>query len=461
MLDILIIRHQVVKFMRDFLDDQGFLDVETPILIKSTPEGARDYLVPSRLYPGKFYALPQSPQQLKQLLMVGGVEKYFQIARCFRDEDPRADRVVELTQLDLEMSFVDEEDILNLMESLYSSLIAELFPNKKLLRPFPRISYKHSMETYATDKPDLRFALEMTDVSHIVGGTEFKVFSSTVKEGGIVKGFSAPGCAGYARRQLDGLVEFVKSRGAHGLVWIALTGDSPSLQNLTAEQFKSPASRFLSVDTVREIASSTGANMGDLIFLIAGDAKSTNTALEALRNEMGRRLELADPNLLAFAFVTDFPLLEWDDENGKWTAMHHPFSSPKEGNGNFLETDPGSVIAKQYDLVCNGIELSSGAIRNHLPKMFYKVFSKVGYSKEEVNQKFGGMIKALSYGAPPHGGMAPGIDRIVMLLADVENIREIILFPLNQNAQDLLVNAPSEVSEKQLKELNIKIETFK
>tara|TARA_B100001123_G_scaffold236509_1_gene265197 strand:- start:9142 stop:10935 length:1794 start_codon:yes stop_codon:yes gene_type:complete len=453
---ILSIRHQVVKFMRDFLDQREFLDVETPILIKSTPEGARDYLVPSRLYPGKFYALPQSPQQLKQLLMVGGIEKYFQIARCFRDEDPRADRVVELTQLDVEMSFVDEEDILALIEELYSSLVKTLFPNKKLMTPFPRMSYKDAMDTYSTDKPDLRFELKMSDVSKSVTNSEFKVFSSTIAKGGIVKGFSAPRCAGYPRRQLDDLVEFVKTKGANGLIWIALAGESGDLDNLTVEQIKSPASKFLSVETVKNIAASTGGGIGDLIFLIAGDDKSTNLALEALRNEMGRRLDLADPDMLAFAFVTDFPLLEWEDDSNSWTAMHHPFSSPKDGTEHMLNTSPESVIAKQYDLVCNGVETAGGSIRIHQRNIQEKVFELMGHSKEGIQEQFGQLLDALEYGAPPHGGFAGGIERLLMVLTGINNIRDVIAFPKTQTGVDPLFQAPGIASEGQLKELHLK-----
>ena len=457
MREILALRHRVVKFVRDFLDERGFLEVETPILIKSTPEGARDYLVPSRLYPGKFYALPQSPQQLKQLLMVGGVEKYFQIARCFRDEDPRADRVVELSQLDLEMSFVTEEDVLDLMEELYSALVEALFPDKRLPKPFPRLTYKKAMDTYATDKPDLRFGLEMADISDIAAGTEFKVFSSAVKNGGIVKAFRAPGCADYPRRQLDALVEFVKTRGAKGLVWLALTGESSDLDDLTEDQVKSPASRFLSLDTVKAISRSTGATVGDLVLIIAGPPKPTNLALEALRNEMGRRLELTDPDLLSFAFVTDFPLFEWDEQEGRWDAMHHPFTSPKEGQEGLLNTDPGAIIAKQYDLVCNGVETAGGSIRIHHRDTQEKIFGLMGHTKADLQDRFGQLLDALEYGAPPHGGFAGGIERVLMVLTGTENIRDVIAFPKTQTGADPLFQAPGPVDEAQLKELHIRI----
>ena len=457
MRDILILRHRVVKFIRDFLDQRGFLEIETPILIKSTPEGARDYLVPSRLYPGKFYALPQSPQQLKQLLMVAGVEKYFQIARCFRDEDPRADRVVEFTQLDLEMSFVEEEDVLDLTEELYTALVKKLFPEKRVLTPFPRLTYAEAIDTYATDRPDLRFGLKMSDISDLVAGTEFRVFSSTLEGGGTVKAFAAPGCASYPRRQLDGLVEFVKTRGAQGLVWIALTGEQSSLDSLTQEGVKSPASRYLSLDSVKAMARRTGAEVGDLILIIAGPPKPTNVALEALRNEMGRRLELADPDLLAFAFVVDFPLFEWDEQEGRWDAMHHPFTSPRDGQEELLETDPGAIISKQYDLVCNGVECAGGSIRVHRRDTQEKIFELMGHSKDSIQEQFGHLLDALEYGAPPHGGIAGGIERQLMVLTGIENIRDVLAFPKTQTGGDPLFEAPSSVDEEQLKELHIRV----
>ena len=328
MRDALIVRHRVVKFIRDFLDQRGFLEIETPILIKSTPEGARDYLVPSRLYPGSFYALPQSPQQLKQLLMAAGVEKYFQIARCFRDEDLRADRQPEHTQLDLEMSFVDEDDILDLIEELFTALVDSVVPDKTVLSPFPRLTYAEAMASYGTDKPDLRFGLKMSDMSDIAASTDFRVFTSAVESGGVVKGFSAPGCATYSRRQTDELIEFVKAWGARGLVTIALTGEG-SVDDLTQDQIRSAAARFLTVEQVRDMARRTGAEVGDMILIVAGPEKTANQALSNLRHEMGQRLEMADPNLIAFAFVTDFPLFEWDEKQDRWDAMHHPFSMPK------------------------------------------------------------------------------------------------------------------------------------
>ena len=457
MQDILILRHKVVKFIRDFLDDRGFLEIETPILTKSTPEGARDYLVPSRLYPGQFYALPQSPQQLKQLLMVSGVEKYFQIARCFRDEDPRADRQPEFTQLDLEMSFVEEEDILELTEKMYSTLVKELAPNKKIPKKFPRISYQESMQKYGTDKPDLRFGLELFDFSDLFVGTEFRVFDSILNDGGIIKGFAAPGMASYPRRQLDDLNEFVKARGASGMIYISIRGDS--LEALNSEDINSPISRFLSPELVREMANRCGAEVGDSILIIAGPQKSRNTSLSLLRNEIGARLELIDTDEVAFAFVTEFPLFEWDEDGSRWEPMHHAFTMPKNLDSVDLEVNPDQIIAQCYDVVANGDELASGSIRISDPELQRRVFRLAGYSDDQIDERFGHMLTAFKYGAPPHGGIAPGIDRLVMLLSDKNNIREVIAFPKTQNAIDPLFESPSYVSDSQLKELEIEFKS--
>lgn len=456
MRDMLVLRHQVVKFIRDFLDQRGFLEVETPILIKSTPEGARDYLVPSRLYPGSFYALPQSPQQLKQLLMAAGVERYFQIARCFRDEDPRADRQPEHTQLDLEMSFVEEDDVLGLIEELYTDLMDTVMPEKRILRPFPRLTYAESMASYGTDKPDLRFDLKMADLSGIAASTDFRVFTSAVESGGIVKGFSAPGCASYSRRQTDELIDFVKAWGARGLVTIALTGEG-SIADLSEDQVRSAAARFLSLDQIKQIARDTGADVGDMVLIVAGPEKTTNQALSSLRHEMGRRLELTDPDLVAFAFVTDFPLFEWNENEERWDAMHHAFSMPKYGTEKFIETDPGKVIGRLYDLVANGHELASGSIRIHTRELQEKVFEVLGYTTDEVAERFGQLLTAFEYGAPPHGGIAPGIDRLLMVLLQTDNIRDVIAFPKTQNGIDPLFGAPGEVDQGQLDELRLKV----
>ena len=457
MRDTLILRHRVVKYIRDFLDRRGFLEVETPILIKSTPEGARDFLVPSRLYPGQFYALPQSPQQLKQLLMVSGVERYFQIARCFRDEDPRADRVVEHTQLDLEMSFVEEDDVLGLAEELYTSLVETLFPDRWLMKPFPRMTYTEAMELYGTDKPDLRFGLEMADLSDVASETEFRVFQSVLAGGGIVKGFRAPGCAGYSRRELDRLTEFARERGAQGLVTLALTGEPGPIEGITQEQVRSAVSRFLSLDQVKAIAERTEAQVGDLVLIIAGPAKSTNVALSALRHEMGARLGLADPNMLAFAFIVDFPLFEWSEEERRWDATHHAFTMPKEGCAEYIETDPGRVVAHCYDMVCNGAELASGSIRVHSRELQERIFRTLGYTDEQIEERFGQLLTALEYGAPPHGGIAPGIDRLIMTLTGTENIRDVIAFPKTQTGVDPLFEAPAPIDAAQLAELRLAV----
>ena len=456
MRDILILRHRVVKFIRDFLDERDFLEIETPILIKSTPEGARDFLVPSRLEPGKFYALPQSPQQLKQLLMVSGVERYFQIARCFRDEDPRADRVVEHTQLDLEMSFVEQNDVLDLIEELYTSLVQTLFPKKRLLIPFPRITYDEAMSVYGSDKPDLRFGLKMADLSEIANTTEFRVFTSALQEGGIVKGFAAPGCADYPRRQLDQLVDFAKTWGAQGLVYIALTGEG-SIEDLTEGQIKSPVFRFLSLENVKDMARSMEASVGDLLLVVAGPPKTTNMALSALRNEMGRRLGLADPDLYAFAFIVDFPLFEWKEDEGKWDAEHHPFCMPKATDVQYLESDPGRVRGNVYDLVCNGLECASGSIRVHRRELQERIFKVLGYTDEQIEQRFSQLLGSFEYGAPPHGGIAPGIDRLLMVLMGIDNIRDVIAFPKTQRGVDPLFGAPDFLDEDQLKELHLRI----
>ena len=455
MKETIILRHRVVKYIRDFLDSNGFLEIETPILIKSTPEGARDYLVPSRLYPGRFYALPQSPQQLKQLLMVSGFERYFQIARCFRDEDPRADRQPEHTQLDLEMSFVEQEDVLGLIEELYTGLIEELMPGKRILTPFPKLTYHEAMDRYGTDKPDLRFGMELADIADIAAGVEFPVFSNALAEGGVVRALQAPGCGAYTRRQLDALVETARSRGARGLIWICLTGDPDSDDAIAEENVRSSASRYLSVDHVRAIAERTDAGPGDAILIVAGPRKTTDMALSTLRHELGQKLGLADPDLFAFAFLVDFPLFEWDEDQGRWDAMHHAFTSPKAGNERFIESEPHKVIAHCYDLVANGTEMASGSIRIHNRELQERVLRRLGYSDEDMDVRFGQLLTALEYGAPPHGGIAPGIDRLVMLLTGRDNIRDVIAFPKTQSAVDPLFEAPGQVEAMQLEELGI------
>jgi aspartyl-tRNA synthetase len=452
----LMLRHRIIKFMRDFLDARGFIEVETPILIKSTPEGARDYLVPSRIHPGQFYALPQSPQQVKQLLMVAGIEKYYQIARCFRDEDTRADRQPEFTQLDLEMSFVEEADIIDLMEELFYSMVSTIKPEKKLHKPFPRIPYYESIDRFGTDKPDIRFGMEIKDLSGIVTGTEFGVFKRALDDGGRVKGICVPGCAGYTRRQLDDLNVLAKNQGAGGLVTIALDS-SGSIDNLSGDMVKSAAAKFLTLEQVKGMAGLLEAGPGDLLLIVAGDNKLANVVLGELRKEMGKRLKLADPQELAFAFIVDYPLFERDSQTGRLQASHHPFTMPKNEDMALLETEPEKVKARCYDFVCNGYELCSGSIRIHTAELQKKVFRILGYDDQTVEELFGHMLEAFSYGAPPHGGIAPGIDRIVMLLAGEENIREVVAFPKNQAAVDLTFNAPASVTEEQLKELHIEL----
>jgi len=453
----LLLRYRVIKFIRDFLDTKGFIEVETPILIKSTPEGARDYLVPSRLHPGEFYALPQSPQQIKQLLMVAGFEKYFQIAKCFRDEDTRADRQPEFTQLDLEMSFVEVNDILDLTEELLTSMIETVKPDLRLIKPFPRLSYAEAMERYGTDKPDLRFDLEIGDLSTIAVKTEFSVFNSAIAEGGKVKGICAPGCANYTRSQLNELNRLVQSLGAGGLLTIALGDSDGSLDDLALEVVKSVAARHLTLDQVKEMARRLGASMGDLLLIVAGRPGVVDMALSELRQEMGRQLKLAEPDLFAFAFIVDFPLLNRGEKTERWEPMHHPFTAPKDEDITLVDSAPGKAHSKHYDAICNGYEIGGGSIRIHTSELQKKVFRLLGYGDEEIEELFGHMLEAFDYGAPPHGGIALGLDRLVMLLAGKETIREVIAFPKNQSAADLTFNAPSPVTEGQLAELHLRL----
>ena len=443
----IILRHRVVKFIRDYLDARGFVEIETPILIKSTPEGARDYVVPSRLYPGKFYALPQSPQQLKQLLMVAGFDRYFQIARCFRDEDQRADRQPEFTQLDLEMSFVEQEDILNVIEGLYTELVRTVTPQWNILSPFPRMTYDEAMARYGTDKPDLRFGLPLTDLSDLAAQSQFRVFQETLAAGGVVKGILAPRCADLTRKEIDDWTERAKALGAKGLVAIARTADG----------YKGGPAKFFAPAELDAFAARLEAQSGDMMFIVADAPATANAVLGALRVELGRKLNLPDPHLLAFCWIVDFPLVEWNEEEGRWDAVHHPFTMPKKADLPLLDTDPARVRADCYDLVCNGYELASGSIRIHRRDIQEKVFALLNYSKEEAAARFGHMLEAFEYGAPPHGGIAPGIDRLVMILAGEDSMSEVIAFPKNSRAIDLMTGAPSEITEQQLRELHLRI----
>ena len=456
--DNIVLRHRVVQYIRDFLDARDFFEIETPILIKSTPEGARDFLVPSRLNPGSFYALPQSPQQLKQLLMVSGFERYFQIARCFRDEDPRGDRQYEHTQLDLEMSFVDENDVTSLIEELYTDIVDKVAQNRRIMGPFPRLRYDDVMEKYGTDKPDIRFEMKLADLTDIARQSESQLLRDAVQSGGVAKAFAALGCASYSRREIDDLITFVQTRGAKGLLTIALSEEAASLDDMTIDHVRSPLARFLTIEQVREMAGRTGANPGDLIFMVAGPVRTTNTALSQLREEMGRRLGLVDPTVLAFAFITDFPLFEWDDETEGWAPAHHLFTSPWQEHWDLLDKDPGSMRARHYDLVCNGSELASGSIRIHNREKQERIMRFLGYTDEQLEERFGQLLGALEFGAPPHGGIAPGIDRLVMLLSDhAESIRDVIAFPKTQSGMDPLFNTPAPVDSQQLEELHIRI----
>ena len=457
MQDNLKLRHQVVKYIRDYLDAREFLEIETPILIKSTPEGARDYLVPSRMQPGNFYALPQSPQQLKQLLMVSGVERYFQIARCFRDEDLRADRQPEFTQLDLEMSFVDEEDVLTLIEGLYGDMVREITPRFKIKTPFPRITYVDAMARYGSDKPDLRYGLEMADASDLAAETEFRVFHNVLSEAGIIKAMAVPGKGGLSGSDMRRMEDTAKGFGAGGMSHVRLTGDG-ALDTLTdADALLSPGLR-MPVEWVRSLAERAGASRGDLIILMAGPPRMTNQWLSAMRSHIAEEMQLADPDVLLFAFVTDFPLFDWNDDNNRWDSTHHPFTAPAPGFEKMLECENLSAIpSRAYDLVCNGSELASGSIRIHKRGLQEKIFAILGYSPEDISDRFGHILEAFDYGAPPHGGIAPGIDRLVAMLAGAESLREVIAFPKTQSGSDLLFGAPSPVEPSQLQDLAIRI----
>lgn len=457
MKDNLMFRHRVTKFMRDYLDARGFIEVETPIFIKSTPEGARDYLVPSRVHPGSFYALPQSPQQLKQLLMVGGLEKYYQMARCFRDEDLRADRQPEHTQLDVEMSFVTQEDILQLIESLFTALTKAFRPEARIVTPFPRLTYAEAMEKYASDKPDLRYDLEIGDITDIAAQTEFGVFKTVIDNGGKVKGVVAAGCGDYTKGQLDEFTKLATSAGARGLLTISLGSPGGTLEDLTPDMVKSVAAKYISFEHIKEIANRCKATKGDLLLIVAGDPEKSNPSLDTLRCEIARRLNLADPDLFVYTFIIDFPLVAKNEETGGWEAVNNPFTHPREEDLSLLDSAPDKIRGQNYDLVCHGWELLTGSIRVHSAALQRRIFKVLGYDEDSINQLFGHMLEAFDYGAPPHGGFGAGIDRLVMCLTGEENIREVIAFPKTQSAQDLTLGAPSQVTEEQLAELHISL----
>ena len=445
----MLIRHRAVKFIRDFLDERGFIEIETPILFKSTPEGARDYLVPSRVHPGKFYALPQSPQQLKQLLMIAGYERYFQIARCFRDEDQRSDRQPEFTQLDLEMSFVEREDILQLTEELIIGMVAHACEKRIKSVPFPRLSHADALDRYGTDRPDLRYDLELVDLTRIAGRSQFRVFTRAQTAGGVVKGLRSPGCADYSRKQMTELETLAISKGAKGLAWLALRQDG---------SVRSPIAKFLKEPLMAELMAAADMEPGDLMLMVAADREVANAALDVLRGEMARRLGLIDPDEIAFGWVIDFPLFEWNEREARWDPSHHLFTAPQVHDIPLLDSDPGAVRSEQYDLVCNGYEVGGGSIRIHQRQLQEKVMSLIGLSASSAQEQFGHLLEAFEFGTPPHGGIAPGIDRLVMLLAGEPNIREVIAFPKSQSATDLMANAPSTVTPAQLKELHIKLD---
>lgn len=447
----LIMRHKIVHEMRQFLDAHDFLEVETPILTKSTPEGARDYLVPSRVNPGKFYALPQSPQLFKQLLMVSGLERYFQIARCFRDEDLRADRQPEFTQLDIELSFEDQDFILDLMEHMMQRIFKNVL-NVDIQIPFKRITWDDAMNLYGSDKPDLRFDMHFYDISDLLRDTGFKVFRNVLDNGGIVKAITVKGDAAIPRRELDGLVDYVGNYGAKGLAWIGLNKDG---------SLKCQITKFLGEDKIREIGKFCEAENGDLILIIADKPKVVAQALGELRLEMARRMNLIDENEFCFRWVTDFPMFEYSEEDKRWVAEHHPFTAPRDEDVQYLLTDPSKVYAKAYDMVLNGVEAGGGSLRIYQEELQEKVFKAIGITHEEAQEKFGFLLDAFRYGAPPHAGIALGLDRLVMLMLRLGSIRDVIAFPKTQSAIDQMTQAPSEVVDMQLKELHIRVDVKK
>ncbi len=448
------LRHEVTKFIWENLSQKGFTHIETPILIKSTPEGARDYVVPSRVKNGSFYALPQSPQQMKQMLMVSGCDRYFQIARCFRDEDLRADRQPEHTQLDLEMSFVHQEDVMQAVESLYIDLINSVNSDINVDSVFEKMTYTEAMDRFGSDKPDIRFGMELRNLTDVAIKIESNVIANSLSNGGILKGFTVKNSDSYGRRDFDRLTDLVKSQGAGGLIYISIPDDIE--EPIKLEQTNGPLNKFYTQENFDSILEKTEASAGDVIFMIIGEEKIVNNSLSFLRNHIAKEKDMIDKNTMKFVWITDFPLFEKDDD-GNWQAAHHVFSSPKTGDIQFLETDPGKVKADLFDLVCNGVELGSGSIRIHDRKLQEKVFDVIGYSEDDVSTLFGHLLDAFEYGVPPHGGMGLGLDRLVAMLSNEESIREVIAFPKTQTASDLLFGSPDVISEDQLDELSINI----
>ena len=439
------LRHRVARIARDYFDGEGFLEIETPMLIRSTPEGARDYLVPSRVFNGRFFALPQSPQLFKQLLMVGGYDRYMQIARCFRDEDLRADRQPEFTQIDLEMSFVDAEDVMAVNEGFLQRLFREVL-GKEIALPLPRLTYAEAMDRYGSDKPDLRFGMELRDLSDLVSNCEFAVFRSAIESGGCVRGIAVPGGATLSRKEIDSLAEYVKTYRAKGLAWITLE-----------EPIRGSVVKFMTEEIVAGIKQRLGAGNGDLVLMVADTDTVAFDALGALRCEVARRLGMIAPDEYQLLWVTEFPLLEHDAEAGRYVAKHHPFTSPMDEDISLLETDPSAARAKAYDIILNGTELGGGSIRIHDPLLQRQLFSLLGFSPEQAESRFGFLLEAFRYGVPPHGGLAYGLDRLVMLISGSDNIREVIAFPKVQNSSDLMTEAPGGVDDAQLAELGLRI----